>query len=139
MPLGQRTEYHRDAKLRALARGKPCMVNPDTLVHRTWNHDPATVVWGHSNLAEHGKGKSIRAHDCFGFLACHGCHALIDQGTRLQREERRLLQRTAMFRTRLYLSRYGLIIGATADDAHHDGEWLAGWLPGRIRIAPGAR
>jgi hypothetical protein len=34
----------------------------------------------HSNLMMHGKGVSIKAHDCFFAALCHACHAWLDQG-----------------------------------------------------------
>lgn len=34
----------------------------------------------HSNEMAHGKGKSIKAHDCFFAALCHECHAWLDQG-----------------------------------------------------------
>ncbi|MBX3610379.1 MAG: hypothetical protein KF871_10845 [Hydrogenophaga sp.] len=45
--------------------------------------DPA-----HSNQSVHGKGKSIKASDVFVAALCRTCHRLIDQGSRLSREER---------------------------------------------------
>jgi hypothetical protein len=40
--------------------------------------DDATIVAAHSNWPEHGKGMSIKAHDCFVAYLCSGCHALVD-------------------------------------------------------------
>lgn len=34
----------------------------------------------HSNLGEHGKGKGLKAHDCFFAALCHKCHVWLDQG-----------------------------------------------------------
>ena len=42
----------------------------------------------HSNWAEDGKGKSLKAHDNLHAAACHACHAELDQGNKLSREER---------------------------------------------------
>ena len=39
-----------------------------------------TVVAAHSNHAEHGKGRSLKAHDCFTAHLCSKCHAWLDQG-----------------------------------------------------------
>lgn len=130
--------YHRSEKLRALARGQPCMVADvfdRDLMPWPARHDPATVVWAHSNLPEHGKGKSIKAHDCFGFLACAECHAEIDQGTRLARPARQHIQREAMKLTRVYLIACGHILGAGVREVEDDAAWLEGWRSGRIRLA----
>lgn len=37
-----------------------------------------TIVPAHSNLGEHGKGKGLKAHDCFFAALCHACHAWLD-------------------------------------------------------------
>jgi hypothetical protein len=42
----------------------------------------------HSNQARHGKGGSIKAHDCFVAAACRACHRELDQGRRFDREEK---------------------------------------------------
>jgi hypothetical protein len=131
---------HRDDRLRKLAREKPCMVEPATVgIYCTWRHDKTTVVWAHSNLEGHGKGERLKAHDCFGFLACYSCHTLIDQGHSLTRDARRRLQVEAMGRTREYLAKRRLIVGATPADLADDIAWLEGWLAGRITVAKGAR
>lgn len=43
----------------------------------------------HSNQSVHGKGGHLKAHDCFHAAMCHNCHAELDQGKHLSREERR--------------------------------------------------
>lgn len=35
-------------------------------------------VWCHSNEHLHGKGRSIKAHDIFGFYGCQACHDWFD-------------------------------------------------------------
>lgn len=42
----------------------------------------------HSNFARHGKGKSMKAHDCYVASGCRSCHREVDQGMRMSREER---------------------------------------------------
>lgn len=130
--------YHRNKRLRDLARGQPCMVQDvyaPGLVPWPAVHDPATVVWAHSNLPEHGKGARIKSHDCFGFLACVQCHAEIDQGRSLQRSERQMVQREAMRLTRSYLIACGYILGAGVREVDVDVVWLTGWQDGSIRLA----
>jgi hypothetical protein len=45
-------------------------------------------VSAHSNQAKHGKGKSVKADDCFVAHACDFCHREIDQGKNLTRAEK---------------------------------------------------
>jgi hypothetical protein len=39
----------------------------------------------HSNQHQHGKGGSIKAHDCFHVPACRSCHRELDQGRSMDR------------------------------------------------------
>jgi hypothetical protein len=57
------------------ARGMPCTFRVDEVC----NHDDATTVWAHSNEERHGKGKGLKAHDCFGAWACFSCHEWYDR------------------------------------------------------------
>lgn len=47
-----------------------------------------TVVAAHSNQLRDGKGKGIKAHDYRIAALCYACHAELDQGRVLSREER---------------------------------------------------
>lgn len=40
--------------------------------------DDGTIVPAHSNLSEHGKGKNLKAHDCFFAALCQRCHGWYD-------------------------------------------------------------
>lgn len=42
----------------------------------------------HANWSWAGKGRGIKADDCYIAAACHNCHVAIDQGKDLSREER---------------------------------------------------
>lgn len=42
----------------------------------------------HSNQAIHGKGGSLKAHDCFFVPGCRSCHRELDQGRTMSREEK---------------------------------------------------
>ena len=125
---------HRDEKLRELARGQPCMVAKVGSPLISWIHPSDTCVWAHSNLYEHGKAARTKAHDCFGFIACYGCHCFIDQGKGIEREERRNLQRLAMAATRRYLMVMNMIAGATPECVHDDALWLDRWQRGEIWV-----
>lgn len=58
-----------------------------------------SIVWAHSNLLEHGKGKGQKAHDGMGAFLCYRCHYEYDQGKRMSKEERRDFVLTAICRT----------------------------------------
>jgi hypothetical protein len=47
-----------------------------------------TVCGAHSNWAEHGKGKSIKADDNRCASLCFTCHGMLDQGSILGKAER---------------------------------------------------
>jgi len=42
----------------------------------------------HSNQSAHGKGRSIKASDVFTAALCDVCHAALDQGSHMNREQR---------------------------------------------------
>jgi len=63
----------------------------------------------HSNQYRHGKGKSIKAHDCFIASGCRKCHVEFDQGKRLCREEKFAIWQDAHDRTMLKFWQLGLV------------------------------
>lgn len=100
---------YRNQALRDLARDKPC---------QHCGADDGTCVWAHSNLGEHGKGKSLKAHDCFGAILCYRCHSWLDQGSSgldptgvwsPTRDDKREMFIRAMHKTWLFLWERGLI------------------------------
>lgn len=48
-----------------------------------------TVVAAHSNQLRDGKGRGIKAHDYRIAALCFRCHAEIDQGASMSKDERR--------------------------------------------------
>lgn len=70
--------YIRDERLRDMCRAMTCQ--------HCGSH--AAVTWAHSNQAQHGKGKSIKASDQFVAAMCQACHTELDQGSRWTREQR---------------------------------------------------
>ena len=62
-----------------------------------------TVVWAHSNLLEHGKGRGLKASDPMGAFLCFACHSELDQGKKLGRQEKRDFILTAICRTHMRL------------------------------------
>lgn len=62
--------------IRQAARGQAC-----TLELPGCCHDPATVVWCHSNRSQDGKGMGIKARDEEGCFGCFHCHNILDGRT----------------------------------------------------------
>lgn len=62
---------YRNRKLLDLARDEACT---------NCGAQDGTIVAAHSNLSRHGKGKSIKAADCYIAFLCHRCHSWLDQG-----------------------------------------------------------
>lgn len=63
----------------------------------------------HSNQSRHGKGGSLKAHDCFVASACRSCHRELDQGKLFTREEKAEIWLRGHERTMLALWQLGLI------------------------------
>lgn len=70
---------YRDARLLRAVREAPCMM---------CGTQNGTVVAAHSNQLRDGKGRSIKAHDYRIAALCYRCHAEIDQGAKMTKEER---------------------------------------------------
>lgn len=70
---------YRNPKLLQAVRDAPCM--------RCGAND-GTVVAAHSNQLRDGKGRSIKAHDYRIAAMCYRCHAEIDQGPKLDRQQK---------------------------------------------------
>jgi hypothetical protein len=51
--------------------------------------EDGTVVAAHSNQLRDGKGRGIRAHDYRIAALCFRCHADLDQGSSMTKDERR--------------------------------------------------
>lgn len=69
----------RSPKLLAACRCLPC---------QRCGADDGTVVAAHSNQLRDAKGRSIKAHDFRVAALCFRCHAEIDQGSTMAREQR---------------------------------------------------
>lgn len=89
----------RSAKLRALAKLKPCLARFEGC-----NGNPQSVVWCHLNDLSLGRGAYFKTGDLFGFFGCSQCHDLYD-GRRgsLTKEEKRALGHGACLRTLHYM------------------------------------
>lgn len=71
---------YRNTKLTDAVRELPC---------QHCGVQDGTVVAAHSNQLRDGKGKGIKAHDFRIAALCYRCHADLDQGSKMSKEERK--------------------------------------------------
>lgn len=71
--------------------------------------EDGTVVAAHSNQQKHGKGTGIKADDWRIAALCHSCHAHIDQGKNLTKDERRELWNEAHEKTLDQMFKRGIL------------------------------
>ena len=57
------------------------------------------VQAAHSNMAQHGKGRGIKASDEYSAALCMSCHYEIDQGAKWSKAERQLAWNVAHYKT----------------------------------------
>ncbi len=62
----------------------------------------------HSNMAQHGKGRGIKASDEYTAALCQTCHSQLDQGNKLSKQERQDMWTEAHKRTYNKLKVLGL-------------------------------
>lgn len=86
---------YRDPDLLKLAKGEKCLLQ---VSDQCLGEEGSTTVAAHSNLMAHGKGKGLKAEDCFTVWACHKCHTIFDQGGSFSREEKNDLFYEALLR-----------------------------------------
>lgn len=91
---------YRNTKLTEAVRQLPC---------QQCGIQDGTVVAAHSNQLRDGKGKGIKAHDFRIAALCYRCHADLDQGSQMSKEERREVWEEAHRRTIGELFLRGLI------------------------------
>lgn len=70
---------YRNKKLLEIVRESPCQL---------CGAEDGTVVAAHSNQLRDGKGRAIKAHDFRVAALCFRCHAEIDQGSKMSKEDR---------------------------------------------------
>lgn len=70
-------------------RSKPLLEAFRILPCQNCGADDGTVAAAHSNWAEHGHGRGIKASDVFCASLCFTCHGRLDQGSDMTGEERR--------------------------------------------------
>jgi len=76
---GWLVKIYRNKKLLEIVRESPC---------QNCGVEDGTVVAAHSNQQRDGKGTGIKASDAMIAALCHKCHANLDSGSKLTREER---------------------------------------------------
>lgn len=91
--------YVRSPRLMVAYRAIPC---------QNCGREDGTVCGAHSNWAEHGKGKSIKASDNYCASLCSRCHSTIDQGYHLSDIERKSIWTLAHIKTVNLLKKLGL-------------------------------
>jgi hypothetical protein len=77
--LYQKEEMYRNPNLLKSVRDFPC---------QHCGVDNGTIVAAHSNQLRDGKGRSLKAHDFRIAALCYNCHAELDQGNKMSKEER---------------------------------------------------
>lgn len=85
----EKFDYVRSKPLMDVYRRLPCQ----------WCGHTVGVVGAHSNWAEHGKGRSVKASDIYCASLCFACHADLDSGRSMDADERRHLWDVAHMRT----------------------------------------
>lgn len=71
--------------------------------------EDGTVVAAHSNQLRDGKGKGIKAHDYRIAALCYRCHMAIDQGHRMNKQEKEAMWEEAHRKTIGFLFERGKI------------------------------
>lgn len=71
--------------------------------------EDGTVVAAHSNQLRDGKGKGIKASDAAIAALCYRCHMAIDQGNRMNKQEKEAMWEQAHRKTMLWLFERGKI------------------------------
>jgi len=85
---------YRNKKLLEVVRDAPCM---------NCGAQDGTVVAAHSNSLADGKGKGIKASDFKIAALCFRCHHELDQGTKMNKQERRDLWLSSHIKTVAWL------------------------------------
>jgi len=96
---------YRNKRLLEIVRESPCQI---------CGKQDGTVVAAHSNQQRDGKGMGIKAHDYRIAALCFTCHADIDQGKTLSKQQKFDAWDTAHFRTIGWLFEMGHITLSTS-------------------------
>ena len=104
--------YIRSPRLLRLVASLPCQH-----CGKEGETQAAHTNWGH------GKGRGIKADDNMTAALCQSCHAEIDQGARLSKEERQRMWDKAHLQTMLLLHRHPLWPDNVPYPAAIDDDW----------------
>jgi len=99
-------KYVRDKRLLQMA---------GTLHCQNCGKNDSTVCAAHSNWAEHGKGRGIKASDIYIASLCHDCHMELDQGKTLSKDERKEMWTKAHIKTMDKLVQLGYVYPSGLD------------------------
>lgn len=91
---------YRNKRLIESCRNLPCQL---------CGTEDGTVVAAHSNSQSDGKGFGLKASDAAVAALCFRCHAEIDQGSKLDKQERRRLWMDAHLKTLRTLIERGIL------------------------------
>lgn len=81
--------------LRDMAKKYGCNLRMTSMCR---GQDTSTTVLCHSNWAEHGKGKGMKAHDFYAVYGCAVCHDALDSGRQYDNDEKKRFFRLGMDR-----------------------------------------
>lgn len=70
---------YRNRKLLDVLRQSPC---------QECGRSDGTVVAAHSNQLRDGKGRGLKSHDYRVAALCYNCHMELDQGTKMDKDQR---------------------------------------------------
>jgi hypothetical protein len=127
--------HYRNLRLLATANKQDCTL----MFLHSGGHNPATTVACHSNQSQHGKGKSIKAHDCYIAYGCDNCHTILDSNSVMSRLYRNEKFADAMAMTRFSMFDRGIIRPVQEIDVKRtfrdDAYWLELWRDEKLRVA----
>ena len=70
---------YRNRKLLDVIRQSPC---------QACGREDGTIVAAHSNQLRDGKGRGLKSHDYRVAALCYACHMELDQGTKMDKDQR---------------------------------------------------
>jgi len=92
---------YRNKKLLEAIRNLPC---------QHCGREDGTVVAAHSNQLRDGKGRGIKSSDAAIAALCYTCHMMIDQGHKLNKQEKFYIWDTAHINTIRFLIENEIIV-----------------------------
>ena len=96
---------YRNRNLLDLVRSSPC---------QNCGIEDGTIVAAHSNQLRDGKGRGLKAHDYRIAALCYTCHADLDQGSKMSKQERINMWEEAHRKTVGWLFENNIIVTSTS-------------------------